>query len=121
MIFIDDTLNASEGHIYFRDTDLGKDAVTGASAGTRSLLTIRDNGRGMSEKTWTERASRICRAADTRVDYTPDLAQTLSRFGGILDPSHHHCTQEHLQVLTYENLSNLHETCKGGAHAREAT
>ena len=53
-----------------------------------SMLTFRDNGRGMTEKTWTERASRICRAADTQVDYTPDLAQTLSRFGGTSNPSH---------------------------------
>ena len=87
MIFIGGKLNASEGHIYFRDTDLGKDPVSGASAGSRSLLTFRDNGRGMSEQTWTERASRICRAADSRVDYTPDLAQTLSRFGGISESS----------------------------------
>ncbi len=88
MVFIGGELNATEGHIYFRDTDLGKDPVTGASAGSLSMLTFRDNGRGMTEKTWTERASRICRAADTQVDYTPDLAQTLSRFGGTSNPSH---------------------------------
>ena len=84
MVFISDELNASEGHIYFRDTDLGRDPVTKTSAGRLSLLTLRDNGRGMTEKTWREHASRICRAADTRVGYTPDLAQTLSRFGGAL-------------------------------------
>ncbi len=82
MIFIGGGLNATEGHIYFRDTELGRDPATGAFAGSLSMLTFRDNGRGMTEKTWTERASRICRAADTRVDYTADLAQTLSRFGG---------------------------------------
>ena len=82
MVFVGGELNASEGHIYYRDTDLGKDPVTAASAGSDSLLTFRDNGRGMTEKTWIEQASCICRAADTHVDYTPDLAQTLSRFGG---------------------------------------
>lgn len=90
MIFVGGTLNATEGHIYFRDTDPGRDSVTGASAGSLPMLTFRDNGRGMTEKTWTERASRICRAADTSVDYTPDLAQTLSRFGGTLNPPKPH-------------------------------
>ena len=56
--------------------------VAGASEGSKSLLTFRNNGRGMSGKTWTERASRICRTADTTVGYTPDVAQTLSRYGG---------------------------------------
>ena len=87
MVFIGGELNATEGHVYFRETELGKDPVTGASAGSQPMLTFRDNGRGMTEKTWTERASRICRAADTQVDYTPDLAQTLSRFGGRFDDS----------------------------------
>ena len=82
MIFVGDERNATEGHIYFRDTDLGRSKATDAFEGTKSLLTFRDNGRGMSEKTWVERASRICRAADTSVGYTPDLAQTLSRYGG---------------------------------------
>ena len=82
MHFIGGECNATEGHIYFRKTVLGRDPATGACVGTKSLLTIRDNGRGMSERDWTERASRISRAADTSVGYTPDLAQTLSRYGG---------------------------------------
>ena len=83
MFFVGGERNATEGHMYFRDTNLGSDPATGASEGTKSLLTFRDNGRGMSEKTWIEQASRICRAADTSVGYTPELAQTLSRYGGI--------------------------------------
>ena len=82
MLFVGGEINAKEGHVYFRDTNLGIDPATGASVGTKSLLTIRDNGRGMSEKTLIERASRIGRAADTSIGYTPDLAQTLSRYGG---------------------------------------
>ena len=81
MIFIEDKLNATEGHIYFRDTELG------IGSGSASLLTLRDNGRGMTLQTWLERASGIGRAADTLVDYTPDLAQTLSRFGGVIPPT----------------------------------
>ena len=84
MIFVGNELNASVGHIYFRDTDLGKDPKTGISVGTVPLLTLKDTGRGMCERTWIQRASRICRAADSEVGYTPDLAQTLSRFGGIV-------------------------------------
>ena len=88
VIYIGGTLNATEGLIYFRD--LGKESVTGASAGSLPMLTFRENGRGITEKTWMERASRICRAADTCVDYTPDLAQTLSRLGGTQNPSEPH-------------------------------
>ena len=89
MVFIGDALNASEGHIYIRETDMGKDPRQGSEQSTPaspSLLTLRDNGVGMTIKTWRERASRICRAADSRVGYTPELAQTLSRFGGTLNP-----------------------------------
>ena len=83
MIFVGETPNASEAHIYFRDTDLGKDPQTKASAGSKSFLTLRDNGRGMSEPTWVWRASRFCRPRGCHIGYEPKNAQTLSRFGGL--------------------------------------
>lgn len=89
MIFIGNEANATKGHIYLRDTNLGSDPHDEQAAEPVPLLTLRDNGRGMTVKTWRDKASSICRSADGEVGYTPDLAQSLTRYGGEVHANFH--------------------------------